>query len=691
MDTSSYKEYDAGKLLNNRYRKVADLNKGSYGQVSLATDTTTDELVAIKCLVNSPDPTAARPNASRAYCSRAEIDQEIAIHSALKGHKNVAQLLDHFTLGNVNYLVVEYCAQGDLYEAISGGRGPKENGCTREFMLQLVDALIFCHSRGVFHRDIKPENILISKAGTVKLADWGLATFEVKARDFGVGSERYMAPELFDGGSIADYNTQQADIWSVGICLLNILFGRNPFTKASSKDKLFMDFAANREALFDIFPAMTPDTFAVLRHSLTIDPDNRSLEEMRAAILLANVWTTDEEFEEFAAVDDMSCSVPYYDSGFGETLSDKRDRDLQNRSSTPLVSSVPSHQFVHFTDSFDNDGDVTPTPDNISNDVPTPTPAIAISLASPVLLEEDVVTTCSSRLPLRTPTVLSPKQHLASQSPWDRTMQFTPPAHRFSLASYKPRKTDNSNGGASHGRHSRLNPRKWAATSAHSMESLSEESDSESLGDEDMFQMDDEVTKKTPFKSPHLRSNNGFAHPKLSRSPPDSDLDVPSLSNTSSESSKASVYVPPSRRRNHENKGALSSSAKKAGGLSGVSPAKKSASHLSSSHNSKPEGVYRPPFMRKSQAASVPSAPLAVPKSKASVALDFASSFNLGKSWSDLVSDEEDDWNNGYARDEEDHHVNDLSDYMGSVRINNKSKTDPMKIPFRENWQNWVA
>ncbi|KAG5364623.1 Serine/threonine-protein kinase KSP1 [Yarrowia sp. E02] len=665
MDTTSYTEYDAGKLLNNRYRKVADLNKGSYGQVSLATDTQTDELVAIKCLVSSPDPTAARPNASRAYCSRAEIDQEIAIHSALNGHKNVAQLLDHFTIGNVNYLVVEYCAQGDLYEAISGGQGPKENGCTREFMLQLVDALIFCHSRGVYHRDIKPENILISTAGTVKLADWGLATFELEARDFGVGSERYMAPELFDGASQDFYNTRQADIWSVGICLLNILFGRNPFTKASSKDKLFMDFAANREALFDIFPAMTPDTFAVLRHSLTIDPSNRSLEQMRAAILLANAWTTDEEFEEIAAVDDLSCSVPYYDSGFGETLSDKRDRDQS------LVSSVPSsHQFVRFqdfNDSFDHDGDVTPTPDNTDDvgNTSTSTPAIAISLASPVLLEEDVVTTCSSRLPLRTPTVLSPKQHLK----------------------------DNSNGGVSHGRHSRLNPRKWAATSAHSMESLSEESDPESLGDEDMFRMDDEAgeTKplkkpyKTPFKTPR---NNGFAHPKLSRSPPDSDLDVPSLSNTSSDSSKASVYVPPSRRRNHANKGALASP-KKSGTLSsGVSPAKK-APALSSSHNFKPEGVYRPPFMRKSLASSMPSAPLAVPKSKASISLDFASSFQLGKSWSDLVSDEEDDWNNGYARDEEDH-VNDLTDYMGSVSIN-KSKTNPMKIPFRENWQNWVA
>lgn len=659
MDTTSYTDYDAGKLLNNRYSKVADLNKGSYGQVSLATDTQTDQLVAIKCLVNSPDPSAARPNASRAYCSRAEIDQEIAIHSALKGHKNVAQLLDYFTLGNVNYLVVEYCAQGDLYEAISGGRGPKESGCTREFMLQLVDALIFCHSRGVYHRDIKPENILISTAGTVKLADWGLATFERDARDFGVGSERYMAPELFDGGVIPFYDAQQADIWSVGICLLNILFGRNPFTKASSKDKLFMDFAANREALFDIFPAMTPDTFSVLRHSLTIDPDNRSLEEMRSAILLANAWTTDEEFEEFAAVDDLSCSVPYYDSGFGETLSDKRDRPT-----TPLVSSVPSHQFVHFAN--DTDGDVTPTPGDNS----TSTPAIAISLASPVLLEEDVVTTCSSRLPLRTPTVLSPKQHLASQSPWDRTMQFTPPAHRFSLASYKPKKRggEGAGPGGSHGRHSRLNPRTWAATSAHSMESLSEESDSESLGDEDMFRMDEEPKPK--------RLGNNF-HPKLSRSPPDSDLDVPSLSNTSSDSSKASVYVPPSRRRNHEKKGALSSSAKRA------SPVKKTPLSTSTMHHAnKPDGVYRPPFMRKTQAASVPAKP---------TMMDFASSFNLGKSWSDLVSDEEDDWNNGYARDEEDH-VNDLTEYMGSVRIGNKAtKTDPMKIPFRENWHNWVA
>lgn len=262
-----------------RYEYVTDLNKGSYGVVSLVRDTQDGgRLVALKC-INSAE----------------EAKQEVVSHQVLGDHKNIAQLVDHFEGKDKYYLVMEYCGGGDLYEAIRGGRSPLQLGNINKFMNQLIDALIYSHEKGVYHRDIKPENILIGNDGSVKLADWGLSTLHKTCSEFGVGSERYMAPELFDEENVEEYDAEKTDIWSVGICLLNILFGRNPFTTASQNDKLFLDFASNREALFDIFPTLSFDTFSVLRHCLTIDPDNRSLQKMKNELNKVEFWTTDEE------------------------------------------------------------------------------------------------------------------------------------------------------------------------------------------------------------------------------------------------------------------------------------------------------------------------------------------------------------------------------------------------------------
>lgn len=307
----------ATALLNNRYQLIADLNKGSYGVVSLAMDVGNDNaLCAIKCIVRS---------SSHDYD---EALQEISMHQKLGCHKNIAKMIDHFEGEDQKMcLVMEYYANGDLYEAIKAGRGPREQGMILEFMTQLIDAVRYCHSRGIYHRDIKPENILIANDGTVKLADWGLATVDKHCKDFGAGSERYMAPELFDHANFDSYDAEMADIWSVGIVLLNILFGRNPFTVASQKDKLFLDFAMSREALFDIFPTLSGDVFAVLRYALTLDPDNRSLEKMSIELRNVQVWTTDEEFYGYDEVtEDLSAAAPITADNVDDIVTTTDDR-----------------------------------------------------------------------------------------------------------------------------------------------------------------------------------------------------------------------------------------------------------------------------------------------------------------------------------------------------------------------------
>jgi serine/threonine protein kinase len=274
-----------GRLLDGRFRTVAPLNHGSFGMVFLAEDIITGGEVAIKC-------STKQLNADAAVQQPTE-DEELYCHQVLK-HDHLVNLLHHFETGAHTYLVLEYCAQGDLYEAIRSGRGPLETEHVRDFMLQLISAVEYMHSQGIYHRDIKPENVFLTQDGCVKLGDFGLATKVTRSFESCVGSDRYMAPEQYDPPATG-YSPAKADIWSIGICLLNIMFSRNPFITPTESDVLFADFRRDRQSLFDVFPNMSQDTFEILTHALAIDPEKRSLSAVRDAILRTISFTTDDE------------------------------------------------------------------------------------------------------------------------------------------------------------------------------------------------------------------------------------------------------------------------------------------------------------------------------------------------------------------------------------------------------------
>ncbi|KAL4761277.1 putative serine/threonine protein kinase [Aspergillus foveolatus] len=276
-----------GQLLDGRFRTVAPLNHGSFGMVFLATDIKTGRDVAIKCMLKSSND-SWNPSSSD---SRSE---ELDCHQRLAYHPNIVNLVHHFETATHLYLVLEYCANGDLYEAIRLNRGPLETEHVREFMLQLVSAVEFMHANGLYHRDIKPENIFLTQDGSMKLGDLGLATREAWCYESCVGSDRYMAPEQYDPANNG-YSPAKADIWAIGICLLNVLFARNPFATPTESDILFADYVRDRQSLFDIFPNMSQDTFEILRISMALDPEKRSLSGIRDAIMRAVSFTTDDE------------------------------------------------------------------------------------------------------------------------------------------------------------------------------------------------------------------------------------------------------------------------------------------------------------------------------------------------------------------------------------------------------------
>ena len=274
-----------GSILDGRYQSISPLNHGSFGMVFLAKDITSGELVAIKCLSKSTSKD----------CPAIDVDDhsvELVCHERLGSHANIVNLLHSFETKAHIYLVLEYCSMGDLYEAIRLGRGPLETENVRESMLQLVNAVAFMHSKGLYHRDIKPENIFLCQNGSLKLGDLGLATADSWSHEACVGSDRYMAPEQYDPADTG-YAPAKADTWAIGVCLLNVLFSRNPFVTPTESDKLFSDFARDPQALFDIFPNMSQDTFDVLGHAMAIDPSKRSLEAMRDSLKNVSNFTTD--------------------------------------------------------------------------------------------------------------------------------------------------------------------------------------------------------------------------------------------------------------------------------------------------------------------------------------------------------------------------------------------------------------
>lgn len=319
----NYERYNRGLLLNDRYLKVEDISEGSYGLVSLAQDTKHDnKLVAVKYIFPADyertarykeywkktgratsSPAKLRSNveeksllakASLLSTNSEESSKEIKMHQILGVHPNITNLVDHFD----SCLVLEYCPRGDLYEAIQNDFGPSTSQDIKDVFLQILNALTYCHLKLVFHRDLKPENILITEDWLIKVCDWGLATTqrEVTNRsEFDIGSERYMAPELFDD-DLTSYDSAKVDLWSVGIILLTLVFHKNPFQVANYTDKRFLQFSANREALFDFFSAMSGELFSALRFSLNIDPSNRDLDSLRHEVEKLRFFTMDEEY-----------------------------------------------------------------------------------------------------------------------------------------------------------------------------------------------------------------------------------------------------------------------------------------------------------------------------------------------------------------------------------------------------------
>ena len=219
-----------GQLLLH-YRVVEKIGEGGQGTVYKVIDTTLDRPAVIKVL--PPDLTDSVSNLKR-------FEREAKLASALD-HPNICTIFGLHKVGDIQFIAMQY-VEGRNVRQLVGGQ-PLDLRRALSIVIQVTDALAAAHSRGIVHRDIKARNVMVTRSGTVKVLDFGLAkliesphtaSIDPQLTEVGVpyGTSTYAAPEQAQGLK-ADH---RADIFSTGVLLYEMLAGTWPFRGKTSLD-----------------------------------------------------------------------------------------------------------------------------------------------------------------------------------------------------------------------------------------------------------------------------------------------------------------------------------------------------------------------------------------------------------------------------------------------------------------------
>jgi serine/threonine protein kinase len=208
------------QILSGRYRIEHMLGQGGMSDVFRAVDVTTGEPVAVK-VVRSADPDLARRMA-----------QEAKALARLE-HPGLVRLLDAGVHDEQAFLVMELVEGPTLAARLR--RGPLSPSRTAMLGLTLADALAYVHAQGIVHRDVKPANILLGPESRVRLADFGIARMadgsSLTVTGTTLGTAAYMAPEQLEHHAVGT----GADVWSLGVILLECLTGQRVFAGNASE------------------------------------------------------------------------------------------------------------------------------------------------------------------------------------------------------------------------------------------------------------------------------------------------------------------------------------------------------------------------------------------------------------------------------------------------------------------------
>ncbi|MBR1812017.1 MAG: Stk1 family PASTA domain-containing Ser/Thr kinase [Clostridia bacterium] len=233
-----------GKVLGNRYEVTEMLGEGGMAVVYKAFDAVENRVVAVKIL---KEEFLANEEFSRRFKNEAKA---IAILS----HPNIVKVYDIFFSDKLQYIVMEYIEGITLKEYINQQKIVDWKEAVH-FTTQILRALQHAHDKGIVHRDIKPQNIMVLQNGNIKVADFGIARFSRSetrtiTENGAIGSVHYISPEQARG----ELTDAQADIYSVGVVLYEMITGRLPFDSKSAVSVALMQVQSEPVRPRDINP-----------------------------------------------------------------------------------------------------------------------------------------------------------------------------------------------------------------------------------------------------------------------------------------------------------------------------------------------------------------------------------------------------------------------------------------------------
>jgi serine/threonine protein kinase len=205
------------------YKIISRLGEGGMAHVYLAIHQTLGNKVALKLL---KEEFVQHPNIRKRFLAEAR-------NLAQMSHTNVIKVTDLIDAGDIVAFVMEYI-EGETLEHYIERKGKLSNEEIDSLFKQMIESVEYVHSQGLIHRDIKPSNFMLTKSGSIKLLDFGIAkNTNDSAVDYTktglmqqMGTPMYMSPEQVKNTSEV---TKETDIYSLGVVLWQMVTGKKPY------------------------------------------------------------------------------------------------------------------------------------------------------------------------------------------------------------------------------------------------------------------------------------------------------------------------------------------------------------------------------------------------------------------------------------------------------------------------------
>ncbi len=222
-----YREYRRTKYISH-FKIIKKVGEGGMGVVYKATDKNQSKIVALKVL---NDRLENDREGVKRFLKEAEIARQLK-------HENIVKIFNAGSDENIRYISMEFL-EGNTLKAYIQENGQLTTSETLDISLQILAGLNFIHENGVIHRDLKSENIMLLSEKHVKIMDFGLARSQtlttINNRDQLMGTLAYMSPEQ----TIGNHVDHRSDIYSFGIILYEMTFGKLPFLKRNEMAQIY--------------------------------------------------------------------------------------------------------------------------------------------------------------------------------------------------------------------------------------------------------------------------------------------------------------------------------------------------------------------------------------------------------------------------------------------------------------------